>query len=185
MTKQILPNQHVPLHFLYGHDDCCLCHAQEELEKVTGQYNQLVSRLCNLTRLIMKAYPINLTYVDETQALTEVLSLAKSKWISVKEATPELFFALCNGFSWESEQVLVCGPSIRTPQLARLYANDERTRYWWWKERHGEERTGITHWMPIPDEPYFDVEGKDTWLCDNCGYLNAGPFCTHCGSRID
>ena len=29
-TKTLLPNQHVPLHWLYGHNDCCLCRVEIE-----------------------------------------------------------------------------------------------------------------------------------------------------------
>ena len=31
-AKQLMPNQHMPLHFLYGSHDCCLCKSQQNEE---------------------------------------------------------------------------------------------------------------------------------------------------------
>jgi len=33
-VKSLLPNQHTPLHFLYGECDCCLCKAEERIKKL-------------------------------------------------------------------------------------------------------------------------------------------------------
>jgi hypothetical protein len=41
MTKQLLPNQHPPLHFLYGHDDCCLCRTEERIHELEIENRQL------------------------------------------------------------------------------------------------------------------------------------------------
>jgi len=40
-TKQLLPNQCTPLHFLYGKNDCCLCNAKEEIDKLKAEIEDL------------------------------------------------------------------------------------------------------------------------------------------------
>lgn len=32
-TKQLMPNQCTPLHFIYGERDCCLCNSRSDLER--------------------------------------------------------------------------------------------------------------------------------------------------------
>jgi hypothetical protein len=44
-AKQILPNQHVPLHFLYGIHDCCLCKSQQSEEFYETMYKEDVKFL--------------------------------------------------------------------------------------------------------------------------------------------
>lgn len=75
-------------------------------------------------------------------------------WISIKEALPNLNVSLSHGFTWESERVLVCGPDYGIT-IASLYADKDKKRFWWWRQRHGQEEKGITHWMPLPECPYF------------------------------
>lgn len=44
-AKQILPNQHGPLHFIYGRGDCCLCAAENKLlavQDMSGTYFALI-----------------------------------------------------------------------------------------------------------------------------------------------
>lgn len=78
------------------------------------------------------------------------------KWISVREKLPELHVSFSNGFTWESDRVLVCGPYYGTT-IAAFYANEGKARMWWWDKRHGTEQDGITHWMPLPEKPkYYD-----------------------------
>ena len=36
-TKSSMPNQHIPLHYFYGHDDCCLCKAEQEIARLTAE----------------------------------------------------------------------------------------------------------------------------------------------------
>ena len=43
-TKTLLPNQHVPLHFLYGRDDCCLCNAQKEIDRLKTENQELKNK---------------------------------------------------------------------------------------------------------------------------------------------
>lgn len=33
-AKYLLPNQHTPLHLIYGQADCCLCKAERELKRI-------------------------------------------------------------------------------------------------------------------------------------------------------
>lgn len=33
-AKTLLPNQHTPLHFIYGHSDCCLCVAESKIQEL-------------------------------------------------------------------------------------------------------------------------------------------------------
>lgn len=74
-----------------------------------------------------------------------------SDWIPVEDRTPDLKLSLSNGFSYESDRVLVGGKEYGV-SIACLYS-DGYDRAWWWTERHGEELEGITHWMPLPDVP--------------------------------
>jgi hypothetical protein len=39
--KTLLPNQCTPLHFLYGQNDCCLCHAHKEIEDLKAEIEKL------------------------------------------------------------------------------------------------------------------------------------------------
>lgn len=36
-TKQLMPNQCTPLHFIYGPSDCCLCAARNELVRAKAE----------------------------------------------------------------------------------------------------------------------------------------------------
>ena len=40
-NKQLLPNQHTPLHFIYGKDDCCLCRAQSRIAELEREVQLL------------------------------------------------------------------------------------------------------------------------------------------------
>ncbi len=47
-AKQLLPNQHLPLHMLYGVSDCCLCTAQLQLNEARKRITQLELELLSL-----------------------------------------------------------------------------------------------------------------------------------------
>ena len=47
-AKQLLPNQHLPLHMLYGVSDCCLCTAQFQLNEAQEQIARLELELLEL-----------------------------------------------------------------------------------------------------------------------------------------
>jgi len=76
----------------------------------------------------------------------------KTAWISITHKTPKLGVSISNGFMWESERVLACGPSYGVG-IACYYASEGLKDFWWWKNRHGEKLEGITHWMPLPAPP--------------------------------
>ncbi len=48
LAKVLLPNQHLPLHFLYGPQGCCLCGKEEELQIARVQITQLELELMSL-----------------------------------------------------------------------------------------------------------------------------------------
>ena len=55
-TKTLLPNQHVPLHFVYGHDNCCLCNTEkriQELEQKVAVLKNALSGLYNLAKPVI------------------------------------------------------------------------------------------------------------------------------------
>ena len=39
--KNLLPNQHRPLHFLYGDDDCCLCRLEAANKELQSRIDEL------------------------------------------------------------------------------------------------------------------------------------------------
>jgi len=39
-----MPNQHIPLHLLYGPSDCCLCNAHKALEVMQKEYDELKNK---------------------------------------------------------------------------------------------------------------------------------------------
>ena len=47
-TKTLLPNQHVPLHFVYGHDNCCLCNAENRIKELEQENLELKIQIENL-----------------------------------------------------------------------------------------------------------------------------------------
>ena len=51
-TKTLLPNQHVPLHWLYGHNDCCLCRVEAEQDKLRQINLGLVVEIENMQKHI-------------------------------------------------------------------------------------------------------------------------------------
>lgn len=117
-------------------------------------------------------------------------SIMQIEWISVEDKLPELKVSFSHGFTWESDRVLVCGPHYGIT-IASLYADDGKRRIWWWNKRHGTEQDGITHWMPLPNPPFFltprpaDLptcpEGHGTLLVD--GDLLFCPVCKYTVSR--
>ena len=44
-AKMLLPNQHIPLHFFYGQNDCCLCREQSLVSDLRNKVASLESRL--------------------------------------------------------------------------------------------------------------------------------------------
>ena len=56
MVKQFLPNQHLPLHYIYGPHDCCLCRSEGDVTELTGRGSELESQLRQLKRKLDKAY---------------------------------------------------------------------------------------------------------------------------------
>lgn len=40
-AKQLLPNQCMPLHFLYGRDDCCLCNERRKVAELEARIREL------------------------------------------------------------------------------------------------------------------------------------------------
>ena len=40
-AKTLLPNQCVPLHFLYGANDCCICRANQRIAELEKEVEQL------------------------------------------------------------------------------------------------------------------------------------------------
>ena len=51
-TKTLLPNQHTPLHWLYGHDNCCLCRIETEQDKLRQINLGLVVEIENMQKHI-------------------------------------------------------------------------------------------------------------------------------------
>jgi len=51
-TKCLLPNQHTPLHLLYGRDDCCLCRAQKEIDDLKNKIQDLTQELLEKTNML-------------------------------------------------------------------------------------------------------------------------------------
>lgn len=52
-AKQLLPDQHVPLHYFYGRDDCCLC----EHMVTIGNFERKLEAMQNVAdaaRIILK-----------------------------------------------------------------------------------------------------------------------------------
>ena len=47
-AKQLLPNQHLPLHFLYGPQGCCLCGKDLELQRARDRITELELELLSL-----------------------------------------------------------------------------------------------------------------------------------------
>ena len=45
VAKALLPNQHMPLHFLYGRHDCCLCNRDQEIASLRDEVKMLRLRL--------------------------------------------------------------------------------------------------------------------------------------------
>jgi len=39
-VKNLLPNQHTPLHILYGKNDCCLCNTQKEINRLRDELSK-------------------------------------------------------------------------------------------------------------------------------------------------
>ncbi|KKL13009.1 hypothetical protein LCGC14_2530070 [marine sediment metagenome] len=54
-AKQLMPNQHVPLHFLYGRNDCCLCNHQIQL-KIERQKNKQLQKALKKTLPYAEGY---------------------------------------------------------------------------------------------------------------------------------
>ena len=54
IAKQLLPNQHDPLHFIYGNYDCCLCKAELEIRELK---NEIVELRKQLGEHLMKQEP--------------------------------------------------------------------------------------------------------------------------------
>lgn len=75
-----------------------------------------------------------------------------TKWFSVKDSLPALTLSAGYGFNWESEYVLVYSKKYGV-QKCCLYASEGKQRYWWWKNRHEDEVTEVTHWMFLPEKP--------------------------------
>lgn len=40
-AKQLLPNQCIPLHLVYGTNNCCLCKAKREIEELKEEIARL------------------------------------------------------------------------------------------------------------------------------------------------
>lgn len=45
VAKQLLPNQCMPLHFIYGRNDCCLCKERERANELEARVKKLLSEL--------------------------------------------------------------------------------------------------------------------------------------------
>lgn len=52
-AKALMPNQCMPLHFIYGPADCCLCHAKAEVD-VTAmlEYQRIVDEIRKLPTFV-------------------------------------------------------------------------------------------------------------------------------------
>lgn len=48
VVKQLLPNQHTPLHLLYGQHDCCLCSEQLKVRQLKRRIEELERKLDRL-----------------------------------------------------------------------------------------------------------------------------------------
>jgi hypothetical protein len=70
-AKQLMPNQHMPLHFLYGFHDCCLCKSQQNEEFYKQIYKDDVKFL--------------LQYIDEDFVGREELEFFKSRMELIKD----------------------------------------------------------------------------------------------------
>ena len=47
-AKTLLPNQCIPLHIIYGHDDCCLCKANGQIEELKSEIVKLKEKIKEL-----------------------------------------------------------------------------------------------------------------------------------------
>ncbi len=47
-AKALMPNQHLPLHFIYGREGCCFCGKEEELQMALGRITQLELQVLRL-----------------------------------------------------------------------------------------------------------------------------------------
>jgi hypothetical protein len=74
-TKVLFRDQHKPLHFLYGHNDCCLCNAENKIKNLEDRNNNLRMVLKNvlfqLNNKEMKEYILD--YIEKTLKLDESL----------------------------------------------------------------------------------------------------------------
>jgi hypothetical protein len=49
-AKQLLPNQHIPLHGIYGQNDCCLCHAEADNTLLRSRIHELEEALNDINK---------------------------------------------------------------------------------------------------------------------------------------
>ena len=69
-----------------------------------------------------------------------------SKWISVKDFTPD-------GFGW----FLVCDDYIASKVTIGFYEGDDSGHWLPIDNRDDSDSMVITHWMPLPDAPEVEV----------------------------
>ena len=63
-AKQLMPNQHVPLHFLYSRDDCCLCSHQVTVGNLERQLETIREYVSNVDSSSEGAEGIALDVLD-------------------------------------------------------------------------------------------------------------------------
>lgn len=71
-AKQLMPNQCMPLHFIYGPGDCCLCNARAELERFKQMVRTdlalilaLLPKHSDLQKLMTERYGVELKSQNE------------------------------------------------------------------------------------------------------------------------
>lgn len=92
-TKQLLPNQHTPLHLVYGQHDCCLCRAEKESHLQKVEIDLLKSAIEQFASIVTNVNVLE----DELTLPTLLLTLKRAGMAEIADGIAVSSFASAIG----------------------------------------------------------------------------------------